>query len=407
MNRKQLILLLAALVVAGGASLLLLNRHQDSWNQSEAQLGGKLLKDFQMNDVAAIHIRGDSDLDLVRKEDRWRVAQRGDYPANFSQISDLLIKIGDLKIKQSEPIGPSQLGRMQLEPPGKSPGAGLLVEFKNNQGSILDSLLLGKKHTEKSDRPSPMPDGDDGFADGRYVMLTSDPNDVLTVSDPLNSVDPKAPEWLNKDFFKIEKPQSVSFVSTNASNSWTLTRSSESAPWLLNETKPGEVLDTNKLSSLASTLSDPSFVDVAADPAKAGMDKPLLVTIKTFDGFAYTLKIGGKTPENDYNLNVEIAADLPSARTPGRDEKPDDKTKFDKEFQDKNKSLQAKLAQEKSLGQWTYVVNGWLIDPLIRDRSQLMVEKKTEKTAATSEAKPDAVLPDSTLPDPVPGAPPQ
>lgn len=403
MNRKQLILLLAALVVAGGASLLLLNRHQESWNESEAQLGGKLLKNFQINDVAAISIKGGTNLDLVRKNDRWRVAERGDYPANFSQISDLLIKVGDLKIVQSEPIGPAQLGRMHLEPPGKSPGAGVLVEFKNSQGNVLDSILLGKKHTEKSERPSPMSFGEDGFADGRYVMLMSDPKNMLTVSDPLNSVDPKAAEWLNKDFFKIENPQSISFVSTNASNSWTLTRASESAPWVLNESKPGEVLDTNKLSSLASTLSYPSFVDVAADPANAGMDKPLRITLKTFDGFTYSLKVGSKTPENDYNLNVEVTADLPSARTGGKDEKPEDKKKLDKEFQDKNKQLQDKLAQEKSLSQWTYVVNGWLIDPLIRDRAQLMVEKKIEKPAG-AESKSDTVPPDSTLQDSIPDA---
>jgi hypothetical protein len=34
---------------------------------------------------------------------------------------------------------------------------------------------------------------------------------------------------------------------------------------VLADAKPGEVLDTNKVSSLASTLNYPSFVDVAAD----------------------------------------------------------------------------------------------------------------------------------------------
>ena len=141
------------------------------------------------------------------------------------------------------------------------------------------------------------------------------------------------------------------------------------------------MLDTNKVSSLSSTLSYPSFVDVAAEPApaKTGLDKPLVVTIATFDHFTYTLKIGAKTPENDYNLNVAVAADFPTERTPGKDEKPDDKKKLDKEFQDKLKPLQDKLRQEKSLDKWTYMVNNWLIDPLIRDRAQLMVEKKTRK----------------------------
>ena len=82
------------------------------------------------------------------------------------------------------------------------------------------------------------------------------------------------------------------------------------------------------------------------------------------------------------------------------------KKKLDKEFQDKNKPLQEKLKREEGLGQWTYVVNGWLIDPLIRDRAQLMVEKKTEKTdkpAATQEEnKEEPALPELPANVPVP-----
>jgi hypothetical protein len=320
-------------------------------------------------------------LDLVKKDDRWRVRERNDYPANFSQISDLLLKMGDLKIAQAEPIGSSQLGRMRLAAPGSGPDSATLIEFKDAQGKVLQSLLLGKKHTRKSERPSPMPFGNGEMPDGRFVMLKSDPHEVLTVSDALNSVDPQPAEWLDKDFFKVEKPKSISFVSTNAADSWSLTRDSEASPWVLSNAKAGEVLDTNKVSSLSSTLSYPSFVDVAAEsaPAKTGLDKPLVVTIVTFDHFTYTLKIGAKTPENDYHMNVAVAADFPTERKAGKDEKPEGKKALDKEFQDKLKTLQDKLRQEKSLDHWTYLVNNWLIDPLIRTRTQLMVEKKVEK----------------------------
>jgi len=381
MNRKQLILLLAALVVIGAAGLVLLQRNQKSWTESEAQIGGKLLKNFQINDVAAIHIKGDADLTLEHKDDGWRIRERGGYPANASQIKELLIKLGDLKIVQSDPIGPSQLARMHLAEPGKGPDSAILLEFKDARGKTLQSLLLGKKHTQTSERPSRMPYGDEGFADGRYVMLGGDPKTVLTISDALDHVDPRASDWLDKDFFKVEKLRSVSFVSTNAANSWKLSRESESAPWTLAEPKAGEVLDTNKVASLSSALSYASFVDVAADaaPDKTGLDKPLAVTIETFDHFTCALKIGSKTANNDYNLTVAVTADIPAARVPGKDEKADEKAKLDKEFQEKTKQLQDKLKKEQSLSKWTYLVNTWLVDPFIRDRSQLMVQKPSEK----------------------------
>jgi hypothetical protein len=398
MNRKQLIMLLVALAVIGGASLLLMQRRQQAWTASETTIGQKLLNNFQMNDIAAIHIKGDTDLELDKKDGRWRVEARSGYPANFSQISELLIKMGDLKVAQSEPIGASQLGRMHLAEPGKGADSATLLEFKDASGKVLDSLLLGKKHTQKSERPSPMSMGEDGFADGRYVMLHSDPGDVFTVSDALNSVDPKPATWLDKDFFKVEKPKMISFVSTNASNSWTISRESETAPWVLADLKPGEVLDSNKLSSLSSTLSYPNFVDLAGDqsPAKTGLDKPLALSIETFDHFTYNIKIGNKTPESDYNLNVNVTAAAPAERTPGKDEKPDDKKRLDKEFADKTKQFATKLDQEKALDKWTYVVNSWLIDPLIRDRAQLMVDKKDEKKDGKKDAAADS---DSTPAD--------
>ena len=91
MNRKQLILLLLVLAIIGGAGLVLLNRNKESWAEPEAKMGEKVLPNFQPNAVAAIHIKGGSDLNLVHKNDIWRVQERDDYPANFHQISDMLI----------------------------------------------------------------------------------------------------------------------------------------------------------------------------------------------------------------------------------------------------------------------------------------------------------------------------
>jgi len=195
--------------------------------------------------------------------------------------------MGDLKNRPGRADWLLATGPHALDRSGQRPDSATLVEFKDAHDKALQTLLLGKKHTRKSDRPSPMPYGDVEMPDGRFVMLKSDPHEVLTVSDPLNSVDPKPAEWLNKDFFKVEKPNAISFVSTNATNSWSLTRASETSPWVLANIKPGELFDSNKVSSLAGTLSDPSFVDVAEDtaPAKTGLDKLLVVTIGTFDSF--------------------------------------------------------------------------------------------------------------------------
>ena len=392
MNRKQLIILIVLCAVIGGAGYVFLKRQSNSWKPSDQKLGQKLFPKLPVNDVAQIQIKkGTNELNLVKKDDLWRVQERGSYLANFSEISGLLLKAADLKIGQSEEIGASQLAKLELLDPAKGKDSGTLLQFKDTSGKVLQSAILGKKRVRKSAQPSQF--GDEGFPDGRYVLLSSDAKNVFLISDPLSDIEPKPENWLNKDFFKVEKVKSISLVSTNVTNSWKLSRTNESSSWILADVKKGEEIDTNKVSGVANSLSSPSFVDVVvnATPEQPGMDKPIVATLETFDDFIYTLKIG-KTSGENYHLALSVNVNLPKERVAGKDEKPEDKTKLDKEFGDKNKKLEEKLKQEKQFEKWTYLVAKWTIDPLLRDRAQLMVEKKDEskkEDALTDPLNPD------------------
>jgi len=413
MNRNQLVILLVLVAVLGGAGIMLHNRQKSSWEGANPAAGKKLLGDFPMNDVAHIEIKqGTNDLNLAKKAETWSVRERNDYPANYSQIRDLLIKLGDLKIVQSEPVGQSQLARLNLVP-GTATNSALIVDFKDKNDKQLRSLLLGKKHMKKSNRPNPMMgDMDDeeggGYPDGRFVKVGGDSKDVILISDALASVDPKADQWLNKDFFKVEKIRSVAVNFPVPTNSWKLSRETETGEWKLADAKPTEQLDNAKASGVGSSLASPSFNDVSsAKPEELGLDKPTKVTLDTFDSFTYTLKVGQKTNDN-LPLIVSVAAELPKERTPGKDEKPEDKDKLDKEFKERQKKLEEKLTQEKPFEKWTYLVSNWTLDSLLKERSQLLVEKKEEpkkddKPAAALETKPVDTKNDSPL-APLPGA---
>ena len=99
---------------------------------------------------------GETRLDLVKKDGLWCVRERNDYPANFSEISSFLLKAADLKAAQTEEIGPSQLGRYKLLPPGPATNTAILVELRDQGGKVIKSLLLGKSHMRKAEsRPSP------------------------------------------------------------------------------------------------------------------------------------------------------------------------------------------------------------------------------------------------------------
>src|SRR5438105_9724513 len=162
MNRKQLIILLVLVVLVGGAGLLLINKQNKSWEGANPALGKKLLGELPVNDVAHIVFKQEANELNLAKKDIWRVRERNDYPANYGEISDFLMKIRDLKIVQNEKVGASQLPRLDLAP-GQGTNAPTLVELKDQGEKTIRSMLLGKKHTRKSGRPSPFGDmGDEG-----------------------------------------------------------------------------------------------------------------------------------------------------------------------------------------------------------------------------------------------------
>jgi hypothetical protein len=396
MNRKQFVLVLILVLVVGGLGLMLYQRNTASYGRTSSTIGGKVLGDFPVNDIAQITIKQDTNaLNLVKKDDLWRVRERGDYAANFSDISEFLRQAPDLKFVQREQIGPSVLGRLQLVPPGQGTNAGTLVELKDKDGKVVRTLLLGKKHMRKPSGAASSFGGDEGWPDGRYLKVG---DNVGVVANAFDKLEPKAESWLNKDFLKIENIRSVAVVTDKETNWWRVVRTNSTADFAFDQPKPGEELDKNKVSGLGSFLSYGSFNDVlppSTDLKSVALDKPHAVTVETFDDFKYQLKIGRKTNEENCWVQFTISGSFPKERVAGKDEKPEDKEKLDKEFKEKTKKLEEKLATEKGYEKWIYVMSKWSLDSVLKDRQELFVEKKPEekksdeKKEGAAEKKPD------------------
>lgn len=349
MTRKQFALLLVIVIVIGAAGLIIRQRGTQSWQSTDQSAGQKLLPGLSVNDVAQITVKsGTNQLDLARRDNLWRVMQRGGYPANFQQISDLLLKLADLKIIQSDSVQSSELGRYDLLAPGTNADAGTLLQLDDASGKTLASLTLGKQHLHKAADGNP----DDSWPDGRYLMNTGG-NSVDLISDPLDSVQASPANWLDKDFFTIENPGAISVQYPDATNSWELTRASDTNDWQLADAKPGEKLDPSKISGVTSPFTSASFNDVLAGdtvPATNVMANATVITVKTMDGLTYTVRIGKKMDDN-YPLTLAVtAADNVST----------------------NQAVAGQLAKAKTYDHWFYAVPTYTIDPLLQTRSQLL-----------------------------------
>lgn len=219
------------------------------------------------------------------------------------------------------------------------------------------------------------------------------------VSETFSEVEPKPENWLNKDFFKVERLTGVSLVSTNTTNSWSLSRTNETADWILADAQPGEDLDKAKVSGLNWAFSSPSFNDVLAkdDPAvKDAFATPTLVKLKTADGFGYDVQVGSQPDADSFHVSVATAAELPGPRVAPADEKPEDKEKNDKAWQEAQDKLKAKLKQEQALAGWVFKVPKWTVDSVLKDRASLL--STNAPAAAEPPAASEAEVPAEVIP---------
>ena len=384
MKTQQLAILVAVGLALGGAGLYVRNQQSAGYRQSSAQLGGALLQGVDASTLTGLRItQGTNQLNILKSGNDWTVKERGGYAANFGSIQDLVRKLVDLKATQPIQVGPSRLPILELVAPDKGPG--VLVELLGADGKASRSVLLGKKHTKGG-----QDDGGGGLGGmggawpiGRYVMVDNKIETVTLVNEPLANAEPKPDQWLEKEWFKVEQPVSVTITHPEATNSFSLTRTNEFSEWTLMGATAEEKVDTAKTGVFSSLLSSPSFDDVIVDaqPAALGLDQPVQAKIRTSSGWTYTVKIGKAQEGDRYPVQFVTEAQLLTQRNPAKDEKKEETEKFNKDFAEKLKKQQEKLAAEQSRGRWTYLVSKWSIDSILKKRSELMVDPKKDAAA--------------------------
>jgi len=388
MSRKHFLILLAVLVVMGAAGLSLVWQDIAAYRASGAKIGAKLLPSLKIADVAEVRLQDSKDhVTLVRKEKTWVVQERGGYPASFQEISDLLIKLVELKVTQSEQVGASLWPRVQLADPGKGEsagtgkdgastvkeGAGTLIEFKDAAGKPLARLVLGKKVLKK-DPLNPLPAAKDGVPAGRYVRVDGAGESVIVVSDPLEKAVADPGRWLTKEFIKLDRVRTLAVGPEGGPAHWKIARDEEWGQWKF--AAGGGTLHPSAAVMAVNKLGQLSFSDVANDPKSETTDKPLIAVAETFDNLVYTLKLAKKTKADEFIVTFTLAGEPSKTRVPEKGEKPQDKERNDKAYAESLQRLQARIAMEKALSGWAYVIGKGELEPLLMNRSDMVVQRQ-------------------------------
>ena len=136
---------------------------------------------------------------LQQNKDHWGVLERGLYPANYTDLSDILVTISELKVAQVIDVEKNKYPTIGLVAP-EDGGHGISITLYNNKGNVEKSMILGALHFPQKEQDSPF---FTNRPDGRYMLIKGEDKPIL-VSAPLENVHTNPVAWLNMTFPKIK-----------------------------------------------------------------------------------------------------------------------------------------------------------------------------------------------------------
>lgn len=290
MNARLAAILVLLLAVLGGGALLFQHQERAQRPENVGTLGRTLFKDLKAADIAAITIaEPKATLTLKRQDERWVIAERGDFPADLSRVREFVLKAIGLKVGQSEPLGEKDRGRLNLD------ASGTRVEFKAADDKPLGVFIVGRKYFKRE-----VENPEKAIPDGRFVSLPNEAGTAYLVGDALTQATARTAEWIDRSSFQVEKVKTLQ-LRYPGGEAWRIERPKDNAEWKLAGAKPGEKLDVSRANAASYSLSLLELADVAPkDEKDTGLDKPVLVDATTLEGAVYAIKVGRLERDNYY-----------------------------------------------------------------------------------------------------------
>jgi len=290
MNARVVAILMLLLAVLGGGALLYQHQERSRRPENVGALGRTLFKDLKAADIAAIRItEPNATLTLERKDDRWVIAERADFPADVAKVREFVLKVIGLKVGQSEPLGEKDRARLNLD------ASGTQVAFLGAEGKPIGTLLVGRRYFKREvDNP------EKATADGRFVALPAEAGTAYLVGDPLAQATVKTAEWIDRASFQVEKVKML-HVRHPDGDAWRIERPADNADWRLAPIRPGEKLDVSRANAASYSLQLLELADIAPKDAKdTGLESPIAVDATTLEGASYAIKVGKLAGDNHY-----------------------------------------------------------------------------------------------------------
>jgi hypothetical protein len=372
MKTKTLAILLIILAGLAAAGALII--HLNAPERSEGRLGARLLEQLPVNAIVSVTIKGpDEATSLEKKADHWVVANRFNYPADFSKIIDLVRKLKEAKIGRHFESSEDTLQRLSLKDPEDAQATqetrGIRIQLEGENETSLAAILLGRTRNSGAERR---------FPDGQYVMVGED-RTVYLIDSHFSSFDQEASAWLDKTLLEVPASdvQRISCRRADGKKTWYTLERPEKEKDIEPISFPGNSkVKRSALNRVANALSSLRMEDVvnpvsAPDLVKREIDT--MFEYRLFNGMIYRVYLGTVCSEAEQCL-LKLEVDYQGSSTAKKEKEagePAEKVESSPETAPEEYAIEAKQQNER-LTPWVYLIPRWQHNAFITSRDQLL-----------------------------------
>jgi hypothetical protein len=310
MNKKHISIFLAVTVVVVIAAVIAVNQQQSAVVNKQA--GEDLFPGLEakVNDVAKLEIvKGEDRVTIQRADNNWQIVEKDNYPADFSKIKEVVMKVAGFTTIEAKTKIPDNYGKLNVEDPTLEDAKSILVSIKDNADNELASVIVGRMEAGS-------------FAtvgqDKTYVRKAND-DQVWLVKGGL-VVDEQASDWVAEEILNIASSRVKKVEITH----------NDGEKVILQKEKPGagdfvianlpqdkEVRSQSALTQVARAMETLRMLDVEkAEGFEFPEDKTTTTELQTFDGLVITAKTVKQAGNYLTNFTARFDASLRPAEEP-------------------------------------------------------------------------------------------
>ena len=304
MSNKNISIFLIVTVAVVIAAVIAVNQQQSAVVNKQA--GDVLFPGLEakVNDVAKLEIvKGEERVTLQRADNNWQIVEKDNYPADFSKIKEVVMKVAAFTTIEAKTKIAENYGKLNVEDPSQEDAKSVLVTIKDNADNELAGVIVGRMEAGS-------------FAtvgqDKTYVRKAND-DQVWLVKGGL-VVDEEAGDWASEEIMNIASSRVKKVEITHKDGKKVIIEKQKPGEGdfvIVNLPKDKDVRTQTALAQVARAMETLRMLDVEkAEGFEFPEDKTITTELQTFDGLVITAKTIKQSGDYLTNFTAHFDASL-------------------------------------------------------------------------------------------------